>query len=66
MAKEVFALKTDMGFQDLIQPLRSTAFRKLQQNLVKNGSAEPIRVWRMNILEDFLLTNRAPWKKWED
>ena len=53
MAKEVFALKTDMGFQDLIQPLRTTAFRKLQQNLVKNGSDEPIRVWRMNILEDF-------------
>ena len=53
MAKEVFALKTDMGFQDLIQPLRKTAFRKLQQSIEKNGCTEPISVWRANILEDF-------------
>lgn len=49
----VYDLKTSLVFSKLIQPLRRSSFRRLKQNLVKNGCVDPIPVWHMFVLEDF-------------
>lgn len=53
MEKAVYQLKISADFQNLVQPIRRPALRRLMQNMENNGCNEPFSVWRMCLLEDF-------------
>ena len=53
MEKAVYQLKISADFQNLVQPIRRPALRRLVQNMEDHGCNEPFSVWRMCLLEDF-------------
>ena len=53
MEKAVYQLKISADFQNLVQPLRKPALRRVVQNLENSGCSEPFPVWRMCLLESF-------------
>jgi len=49
--KQIYNLKTDENFKQLIPPLTSIEQKQLEENIVKDGCREPLCVWGNTIID---------------
>ena len=51
MKKDLYTLRIDPIFKNLIRPLHKDEYEQLEDNLIKDGCLDPIIVWEGTIID---------------